>query len=109
MVISSMKSDRETLKKGTPLGWGQIIDVTEKHNCFGIGYHPSSRLPNQKNQKKLCLAKFNSVEFQCDNIMVVIEGLSRREVTSFVHKCQPGFTLNNWSASVVPTVFSITT
>lgn len=46
MVLSSVKMTMETLGKGTPLGWGQIVDVGEKHNHFGIGYHPSSRLSN---------------------------------------------------------------
>lgn len=27
VVLSSVKSTRETLEKGTPPGWGQIVDV----------------------------------------------------------------------------------
>lgn len=63
LVLSYLKSAKETLERGTPLGWSQIIHVAEKHDRFGVGYCPSSRLPDPKNHKKFCLVKFNSVGF----------------------------------------------
>ena len=41
-----MKRAKETLEKGNPPSWGQVVNVVEKKICFGIGYHLSSHLLN---------------------------------------------------------------
>lgn len=80
VALSSLKSAKETLEKGNPLSWGQVVDVTEKNNPFDIGYHPSSRLLNPEDQKKFFpISKvFNSVGFQHNDLVAVIEMQARR-------------------------------
>lgn len=41
-ILSLVRSTKQTLEKGMLVGWGQIVNVTEKHNRFGIGYRPST-------------------------------------------------------------------
>lgn len=36
-ILSSVRSARETLENGALSGWGQFVNVTEKHERFGIG------------------------------------------------------------------------
>ena len=36
-ILSLVRSTRETLEKGLLSGWGQVVNVTEKHERFGIG------------------------------------------------------------------------
>lgn len=43
MILSSVKSVRETLEKGHLSGLGHIVNMADKHDRFGIGYHPSAR------------------------------------------------------------------
>lgn len=97
VVLSSLKSAKETLERGIPPCWGQIVHVAEKHDHFGIGYPPFSRLPDPKNQKNFNPVRFNNAGFQSDHTVAVIDdtGSSKREVLSFMHKCPPGFNLNN--------------
>lgn len=96
VILSSLKNAKETLEKGNHLGWGKVLDVVEKNNCFGIYYHPSSRFPNPEDQKKFCPIKevLKIVSFQYDDLLAVIEDASR-EVPSFMHRCLPDFILNN--------------
>lgn len=63
--MSSLKSSKETIEKGNPGGWGQVLDIINKNNQFGIDYHPSSIMPNPKDQKKFYHIHevFNSVGF----------------------------------------------
>lgn len=45
MVLFSAKNAKKTLEKGLLSGWDQNLKVAEKHDRFGLGYHPTSRHP----------------------------------------------------------------
>lgn len=48
MVLSSVRSFRETLEKGCLSGWAQIVNVAQKHDRLGLGYHPYIRFKEAK-------------------------------------------------------------
>ena len=41
-ILSSAKSAKQTLEKGPLPGWGKVLNVAEKHDRAGIGYHPTT-------------------------------------------------------------------
>lgn len=47
-ILSSAKSAKKTLEKGPLLGWGKVVNVAEKRDRFGIGYHPATRKVSPK-------------------------------------------------------------
>ncbi|XP_050908104.1 uncharacterized protein LOC127121698 [Lathyrus oleraceus] len=40
--FASLKSAKSSIEGGNPKGWGQLIDIREKHDRFGLGYVPSA-------------------------------------------------------------------
>lgn len=106
-ILSSVRSAKQTLEKGPFSDWGKVIDVTEKRDRFGIGYHPSACKANPK-KKEFNPVKFSSTEFQNDHIVAVIKEFcgSKPETSSLVRRCPPGFKLPNWTTSVIPIVYS---
>ncbi|XP_050877217.1 uncharacterized protein LOC127080975 [Lathyrus oleraceus] len=40
--FASLKSAKSSIEGGNPEGWGQLIDIREKHDRFGLGYVPSA-------------------------------------------------------------------
>ncbi|XP_050896008.1 uncharacterized protein LOC127102703 [Lathyrus oleraceus] len=50
---ASLKSAKSSIEGGNPEGWGQLIDIREKHDRFGLGYVPSAakgaRVPAKDN------------------------------------------------------------
>lgn len=107
MVLSLVKSTRETLEKGPLSGWGQIVNVVEKHGRFLIGYSSSARQSGSRKQIKFNLVRFNSAGFQDDHIVAVISDSSynKKKAPSFVRRFPPGFKLSNWTTSLVPIVY----
>lgn len=71
-ILSSVISVGETLEKGMLFGWGKVVNVTEKHDKFGIGYHPSKCKANLRKQKKFNPVRFNSACFQSDHTVAVV-------------------------------------
>lgn len=59
-VLSSIESARKTLEKGPLFGWGQIVNVAEKHVHFDLGYHLASRHPSARGCKKFNLVRLNN-------------------------------------------------
>lgn len=68
LVLSSVKSAKETLETRNPPSLGQIVDVSEKHDHFGIDYRAFLCLSDPKRHKKLFPVKFNSVGFQRETL-----------------------------------------
>lgn len=108
VVLSSTKNAKKTLEKGPFSGWGLIMNVTEKHSRFGLGYHSASRYPSEKGSNKFNPVRFSSAGYQYDLSVEMMDGASSNKpvVSGFVHKCLPRFKLDNWTSTVVPMVFS---
>ncbi|XP_050909925.1 uncharacterized protein LOC127123778 [Lathyrus oleraceus] len=55
--FASMKSTKSSIEGGNPEGWGQLIDIREKHDRFGLGYVPSAvkgaRVPAKDNTRSI--------------------------------------------------------
>lgn len=62
-MLSSTKSSKETREKGPLSGWGQIVNVDEKHDHFGLGYHPASHHPSARGCKKFNPDRFSSAYY----------------------------------------------
>ncbi|XP_050896761.1 uncharacterized protein LOC127103553 [Lathyrus oleraceus] len=107
-IISSAKSAKQTLKKGPLPGWGKVVNMAEKHERFGIGYHPTACQASPK-KKQFNPVKFNIADFQNEHIMEVIGESSdnKPEKPSLIIRiCPPVFKLSNWMATVIPVVYS---
>lgn len=76
VVLSSTKSAKKTLKKGPLSGWGQIVKVAEKLDCFALGYHPTSRHPGARGHNKFNPFWFSSVGYRYDLFVAVVDGAS---------------------------------
>lgn len=88
-------------------GWGQVVNMAEKHDRFGIGYCPSACKVNPRKQK-FNPVKFSNAGFQGDDTMAVIgeSSGSKPETPSLIRRCPPGFKLANWTAFVIPIMYS---
>ncbi|XP_050919835.1 uncharacterized protein LOC127137414 [Lathyrus oleraceus] len=106
-ILSSAKSSKQTLEKGPLPGWGKVVNVAEKSNRFGIGYHPATRKVSQK-KKQFNPVKFNSVGYQSEHTMAVIGESSGNKpgAPNLVRRCPPGFKLSSWTSTVIPMVYS---
>ncbi|XP_050919635.1 uncharacterized protein LOC127137195 [Lathyrus oleraceus] len=55
--FASLKSAKSSIEGGNPEGWGQVIDIREKHDRFGLGYVPSAvkgaRVPAKDNTRSI--------------------------------------------------------
>lgn len=81
--------------------------VFEKHDQFGLGYHPTSCNPATRGGKRFNPIRFRSVGYQWDSPVAVVDGASysQRAVSSLIHKCPSGFKLDNWTSIMVLMVF----
>lgn len=43
LSFASVKSTKTTIENGSPEGWGQVIDISMKKDCFGLGYKPFAK------------------------------------------------------------------
>lgn len=41
-VLSLVRNSKQTLEKCLLPGWGRVVDMAEKRDRFGIGYHPAA-------------------------------------------------------------------
>lgn len=104
-----MKSAKKILERGNTEGWGQLINISEKKNRFGLGY----KLPMERDVHGL--AKTDNLGFQVvfyrvgfihDNQVTVIEYDTKdSETPRLVYRCDPDTTLHNWEATDLPKIF----
>jgi len=43
LSFASLNSARSAVESGGPVGWGKVINVSEKNDRFGLGYKPSAK------------------------------------------------------------------
>ncbi|XP_050890365.1 uncharacterized protein LOC127095765 [Lathyrus oleraceus] len=55
--FASLKSAKSSVEGGNPEGWGELIDIREKHDRFGLGYVPpaakGARFPTKDNTRSI--------------------------------------------------------
>lgn len=76
IVLSSVESDRKTVEKGPLSDLGQIVNIAEKHDRFGVGYHPVSRHPSVRRRKKFNPIWFSNTGYQYDLSISMVDGES---------------------------------
>lgn len=71
--------------------------VSEKHDHFGLDYHPNSRLPAIRGGNKFNPVRFNNTCYQFDSSVAVVnrESSSQRVVSDLIRKCPLRFKLDN--------------
>ncbi|XP_050914130.1 uncharacterized protein LOC127128803 [Lathyrus oleraceus] len=106
-ILSSTKSAKKKLEKGPLPGWGKVVNVAEKRDRFGIGYHQVVCKESPK-KKQFNLIKFSSADFQNEHTVVIIgeSSGSKPGASSLIRKCPPGFKLPNWTTTVIPIMYS---
>ena len=70
-ILSSAKSAKQTLEKGPLLGWDKVVNMAEKRDRFGIGYHPATCKVSSK-KKQFNPVKFSSAGYQNEHTVAVI-------------------------------------
>ncbi|XP_050890746.1 uncharacterized protein LOC127096182 [Lathyrus oleraceus] len=106
-ILSSKKSVKQTLEKGLLPGWGKVVNVAEKCDMYGIGYHPATCKVRPK-KKQVNPVKFSSAGYKNEHTMEVIGESSgnRPGAPNLVRRCPPGFKIPNWTTIVIPKVYS---
>lgn len=107
VVLSSTRSAKKTLEKSPLSGWGQIVKVAEKHDHFGLGYHPASCHTSARGLKNFNLIWLSNPDYQYDLSIAVVDGASSSKiaVSNFIRKCPPRFKLDNWTFTIIHVVF----
>lgn len=108
LVLSSSKSSKKTLENGPLPGWGQIVRVYEKHDHFGLDYRPTSRHPATRGGKRFNPVKFNSVGYEWDYSVAVVDRASSSQYAVFglIRKCPLVLKLDKLTSTMVLVVFS---
>lgn len=108
LVLSLAKSAKQTLENGPLPGWGKIMRVPDKHDRFGLGYHPTSYYSAVRGGKRFNPIRFSNATYQWDSSVALVYGESstQRAVYGFIHKYPMRFKLDNWMSTMVLVVFS---
>lgn len=107
--MSSWKNAKATIEVGGPEGWGKVINMVEKKDRFGLGYSAYSEgVRGQKTDSEQIsdLQKiFSKVGLRDDEAIAAI-GEDEEEHKTWIHK-SPGTSLNNWTATRISPVISL--
>ncbi|XP_050876141.1 uncharacterized protein LOC127079815 [Lathyrus oleraceus] len=106
-ILSSVRSAKQTLEKGSLASWGQVVNMAEKYDKSGSGFRPLACKASPRMQK-FNPVKFSSAGFQGNHTMAVIGESSgnKQKTPNLARRCPPGFKLTSWIASVIPIVYS---
>jgi len=86
---------------GKPDGWGEIVQVKEKKDKFGLGYEPFQQKrahSPQANYQKNFQEVFLSGGVIHGHQVNAADEVSTADDTDLVRRCAPDEELNNWKA-----------
>ncbi|XP_050877822.1 uncharacterized protein LOC127081624 [Lathyrus oleraceus] len=107
--FSSVKGTKITIENGSPEGWGQVIDISMKKDCFGLGYNPFAK-EGASIPTKDCVRRIQEVFLSAgyvygDQVNTVEEDTKDEDMTNQVYQYEA--TLTNWEAIEIPEVIPI--
>ncbi|KAI5415991.1 hypothetical protein KIW84_041145 [Lathyrus oleraceus] len=109
LSFASLKSARSAVESGGPAGWGQVINVNEKNDRFGLGYKPSANggsLVPAKDRVRSIQEVFLSKGFiHGDQVGAVEDDTEDGETSNLIYRCEAALT--NWEAVEIPEVFPV--
>ncbi|XP_050908978.1 uncharacterized protein LOC127122727 [Lathyrus oleraceus] len=106
---ASLKSVKSSIEGGNPEGWGQLIDVREKHDHFGLGYVPSAEkgacVPTKDNTRSIQEVFLSTRFIHGDQVNAIEDNTRDEDESCLVYWCKT--TLNNWKAVEIPEIFPL--
>ena len=109
LSFASLKSAKSAVESGGPAGWGQVINVNEKNDRFGLGYKPSANggaLVPAKDRVRSIQEVFLSKGFiHGDQVGAVEDDTKDGETSNLIYQCEAALT--NWEAVEIPEVFPV--
>ncbi|XP_050888930.1 uncharacterized protein LOC127094104 [Lathyrus oleraceus] len=107
--FASLKSAKSSIEGGNPEGWGQLIDIREKHDRFGLGYVPSAakgaRVPAKDNTRSIQEVFLNTGFIHGDQVNAVEDSTENEDEPCLVYRFETA--LNNWKAVEIPEIFPL--
>ncbi|XP_050876089.1 uncharacterized protein LOC127079759 [Lathyrus oleraceus] len=107
--FASLKSAKSSIEGGNPEGWGQVIDVREKHDHFGLGYVPSAAKEawvHAKDKTRSIQEVFLSIRFiHEDQVNAIEDNTEDEDESCLVYQSETA--LNNWKAVEIPEIFPL--
>ncbi|XP_050895830.1 uncharacterized protein LOC127102504 [Lathyrus oleraceus] len=107
--FASLKSARSSIEGGNPEGWGQLIDIREKHDRFGLGYVPSAakgaRVPAKDNTRSIQEVFLSTGFIHGDQVNAIEDSTANEDEPCLVYQCETA--LNNWKAVEIPEIFPL--
>lgn len=99
--FASAKSAKMTIVAGRPDGWGEIVQVAEKKDKFGLGFKPyqqaKAQVSQEKSQRRI-QEVFHSGGVVHDHHAYAIDEVSTAVSEDLVRRCAPDEELDNWKA-----------
>jgi hypothetical protein len=110
--VTSWKNLKKAMNGGgLPEGWGQLLEIPEKKDRFGLGYQSHKGIVTKKQDQGTIPAIqeiFHSVGFRStDQIAVIEEGETSQGSHHWVRQCSSSTILSNWKAVEIPEVVLI--
>ncbi|XP_050897670.1 uncharacterized protein LOC127104530 [Lathyrus oleraceus] len=107
--FASLKSVKSSIEGGNPEDWGQLIDVREKHDRFGLRYVPSvakgARVPAKENSRSMQEVFLSTGFIHGDQVNAIEDSTEDEDEPCLVYRCET--TLNNWKAVKIPEIFPL--
>jgi hypothetical protein len=107
--FASLKSAKSSIEGGNPEGWGQLIDIREKHDRFGLGYVPSAakgaRVPTKDNTRSIQEVFLSTGFIHGDQVNAIEDSTANEDEPCLVYRCETA--LNNWKAVEIPEIFPL--
>lgn len=104
LSFASVKSTKTTIENGSPEGWGQVIDISMKKDCFGLGYKPSTKkgasVPTKYRMRRIKEVFLGVGYVYGDQVNTVGEDTGDEDMINLVYPCEA--TLTNWEAIEIP-------
>ncbi|XP_050875676.1 uncharacterized protein LOC127079321 [Lathyrus oleraceus] len=107
--FASLKSAKSSIEGGNPEGWGQLIDVREKHDRFGLGYVPSVEkgawVPTKDNTQSIHKVFLSTGFIHGEQVNAIEYNTEDEDEPCLVYQCETS--LNNWKAVEIPEIFPL--
>ena len=96
LSFASVKSTKTTIENGSPEGWGQVIDISMKKDCFGLAYKPSTKegalVPTKDRMRRIQEVFLSAGYVYGDKVNAVEEDTEDKVMINLVYQCEATLT-----------------